>query len=123
MFSKFKKNYEKQVMGYLSYIPDFKNLENLREEMELYRDSNNNYEVLIFKGKDGDCRGIVGTQEDDKFIVIRYISLDPGFRNAKTESKVIHDLEKMYPHKLICALPDYTYLLKYVKQDDVNDTK
>ncbi len=36
MISKYKKDYEKTVMGYLSYLPDFKNIKNLQEEMKLY---------------------------------------------------------------------------------------
>lgn len=120
MLSKFKKNYEKQVMGFLSYIPEFKNLENLREEMQLYKDEDQ-YQVLIFKGRDGDCRGIIGIQESDEFIVIRYLSLDPSFRNMKVEKQVITELQQLYPQKMVSAMPDYTYLLKYTKQESEDD--
>ncbi|WP_297817382.1 reductase [uncultured Lactobacillus sp.] len=120
MLSKYKKNYEKQVMGFLSYLPEFKNLENLREEMQLYKDEDQ-YQVLIFKGEDGDCRGIIGIQESDDFIVIRYLSLDPSFRNSAVEKEVIKQLQNTYPDKMISAMPDCTYLLKYTKQGNNND--
>ncbi|CCI81543.1 hypothetical protein [Lactobacillus hominis] len=119
MLSKFKKNYEKQVMGFLSYIPEFKNLENLQEEMKLYKEENQ-YQVLIFKGSDEDCRGIIAVQESDDFVVIRYLSLDPSFRTADVEKEVITELQHAYPDKMISAMPDYTYLLKYVERDDKN---
>ena len=47
MISKYKKDYEKTVMGYLSYLPDFKNIKNLQEEMKLYTSDSNQFEVLI----------------------------------------------------------------------------
>lgn len=121
MLSKYKKNYEKQVMGYLSYIDDFKNLDNLRDEMKLYSNDDNQFEVLLYKGQDGDCRGIIGIQEGKDFVVIRYLSLDPSYRSAQTQEKVIQELQQEYPHKLISALPDYTYLLKYVNRDLDNE--
>ena len=48
MISKYKKDYEKTVMGYLSYLPDFKNIKNLQEEMKLYTSDSNQFEVLIY---------------------------------------------------------------------------
>lgn len=51
MISKYKKDYEKTVMGYLSYLPDFKNIKNLQEEMKLYTSDSNQFEVLIYKEK------------------------------------------------------------------------
>lgn len=51
MISKYKKDYEKTVMGYLSYLPDFKNIKNLQEEMKLYTSDSNQFEVLIYKQK------------------------------------------------------------------------
>ncbi len=38
-------------MGYLSYLPDFKNIKNLQEEMKLYTSDSNQFEVLIYKEK------------------------------------------------------------------------
>lgn len=80
MISKYKKDYEKTVMGYLSYLPDFKNIKNLQEEMKLYTSDSNQFEVLIYQ-QDGNARGIVGIQEEKHFIIIRYLSLDPTMRD------------------------------------------
>ena len=75
MISKYKKDYEKTVMGYLSY---------LQEEMKLYTSDSNQFEVLIYQ-QDGNARGIVGIQEEKDFIIIRYLSLDPTMRDEKTK--------------------------------------
>ena len=39
MLAEYKKDNEKTAMGLLSYLPDFKNLQNLQEEIQLNRDS------------------------------------------------------------------------------------
>lgn len=114
MLSKYKKNYKKQVMGYLSYLDDFKNLKNLKEEIEFITDPENSFKILIYKGENSDCRGIIGVQEDNEFVVIYYISLDPGFRSLENQIRLVNDLQHMYPDKTISALPDYCYLLNYI---------
>ena len=50
MISKYKKDYEKTVMGYLSYLPDFKNIKNLQEEMKLYTSTHEGVYIV-----DGRC--------------------------------------------------------------------
>lgn len=121
MLSKYKKDYEKTVMGYLSYLDDFKNLENLKEEMQLYTNSdkeNEQFEVLLFSGKHQDIRGIVGVQSVPSCIVIRYLSLDPSYRNDETRRVIMRELKQHYPKQKITTLPDYTYLLPFLKSED-----
>ncbi|MBP2057977.1 riboflavin biosynthesis RibT protein [Lactobacillus colini] len=108
-------------MGYLSYLDDFKNLENLKEEMQLYtntEDENDQFEVLLFSGKDQDIRGIVGVQIVPNCIVIRYLSLDPSYRNNQTREVVMQELKQYYPKQEITTLPDYTYLLPFLRDED-----
>lgn len=119
--SKYKKDYEKTVMGYLSYLDDFKNLENLKEEMQLYTtldDENDQFEVLLFSGKNQDIRGLVGVQSGPGCIVIRYLSLDPGYRNDETRRMIMHELKQYYPKQKIATLPDYTYLLPFLREEN-----
>lgn len=40
MLIQYKKDYEKTAMGLLSYLPDFKNIENLKEEISLNQEDN-----------------------------------------------------------------------------------
>ena len=90
-------------MGYLSYLPDFKNIKNLQEEMKLYTSDSNQFEVLIYKQK-GNARGIIGIQEEKDFIIIRYLSL-----------------KHLYPDKMITTLPDWAFLLSYLKEDKTDE--
>ena len=111
MISKYKKDYEKTVMGYLSYLPDFKNIKNLQEEMKLYTSDSNQFEVLIYQ-QDGNARG---------FIIIRYLSLDPTMRDEKTKQLVMNDLKHLYPDKMITALPNWASLLNYLKENKTDE--
>lgn len=120
MISKYKKDYEKTVMGYLSYLPDFKNIKNLQEEMKLYTSDSNQFEVLIYKEK-GNARGIIGIQEEKNFIIIRYLSLDPTMRDSETKRLVMKELKHLYPDKMITALPDWAFLLSYLKEDKTDE--
>ena len=115
MLSKYKKNFEKQVMGYLSYLPDFKNIQNLTDEMKLYNDENNQFEVLTYTNQDKNCIGIVGVQVTEHFVIIRYLSLAPSYRSTNVTKSIIKELLGMYPDKKLSTLPNWTYLLKYAE--------
>lgn len=116
MLSKYKKEFEKVVMGYLSYLPDFKNLTNLKEEMQLYNEQNNQFEVLLFRSGDQHTRGIISLQEGPNCLVIRYVSLDPGFRNNKTRQEMMTELKQLYPKENITVFPSYTFLLPFLRR-------
>ncbi|QNQ80490.1 reductase [Lactobacillus sp. PV034] len=115
MLSKYKKSFEKQVMGYLSYLPDFKNFQNLADEMRLYNSDNNQFDVLTYTNEMGNCLGIVGIQLTSHFVIIRYLSLAPSYRTAEVAQDIIKELDKLYPEKKLTTFPNWTNLLKYTK--------
>lgn len=123
MLSKYKKEFEKVVMGYLSYLPDFKNLTNLKEEMQLYNDLNNQFEVLLFRSNNQHIRGIISLQEGPKCLVIRYVSLDPGFRNNHTRQEMMTELKQFYPKENITVFPNYTFLLPFLRRGTTVEQK
>ncbi len=113
MLIEYRKDYEKIAMGLLSYLPDFKNLHNLREEIKL-NESNNDFELYLFRNSESNIIAVLGTQNDGDFIIIRYLSLAPGFREEKYEGKILHELKDNNPKKRITSTPECTYLLKYL---------
>ncbi|GBG05034.1 reductase [Lactobacillus rodentium] len=115
MLSKYKKNFEKQVMGYLSYLPDFKNFQNLADEMKLYNTENNQFDVLTYTNKNGNCLGIVGIQLTSHFVIIRYLSLAPSYRTEEVIQEIMTELNNLYPNQKISTLPNWTMLLKYTE--------
>lgn len=102
-------------MGLLSYLADFKNLENLKEEMHLNQ-ADNDFKFYLYRNDDMNIVGVLGTQESKKFIIIRYLSLAPGFRDDKNKKKIMAELRQKFINKKITALPEYTYLLKLKKE-------
>lgn len=115
MLVQYKKDYEKTAMGLLSYLPDFKNLANLKDEMKLIQ-NDNEFGLFLFRNKASNIVGVIGIQYADPFIVIRYISLAPGFREEKYKKEILRELLESNPKKRLAALPEYTYLLKMVKK-------
>lgn len=116
MLSKYKKDNEKIAMGFLSYLPDFKNLKNLKDEMKLY-EPDSEFVLYLFKTTNSDTIGVVGLQEGQGYILIRYISFAPGFRSEKYVKNLLKDITNEYPNDILMALPQYTYLLKLLKND------
>lgn len=111
MLIEYKKDNEKVAMGLLSYLPDFKNLENLKEEIKLNRESDE-FNLFLYQNDDQNIVGVIGTQTANNFIIIRYLSLAPGFREKKYENEILKDLVNSQPKMRITAVPEYTYLIK-----------
>lgn len=117
MLIKYNKNYEKTAMGLLSYLPDFKNLTNLKDEMKLNQE-NDDFQLYLYREGDKNVIGVLGTQNDQQFLVIRYLSLAPGYREEKYQKRIMTDLKENITDQRITAIPEYTYLLKWLNGKD-----
>lgn len=115
MLIQYKKDYEKIAMGLLSYLPDFKNLSNLKDEIKLNQ-KNNDFELYLYRNRESNIIAVLGTQNDGDFIVVRYLSLAPGFREEKYQSRILRELKENNPDKQITSTPEWTYLLKYLDE-------
>lgn len=111
-----KNDTEKVAMGLLSYLPDFKNLANLKDEIQLNKNSAE-FCLYLYRSKDPNFIGVIGTQANKQFVVIRYISFAPDFRKDKYEAKAVQELAQSNPQKRITAVPEYIDLIKYLKKD------
>lgn len=121
MLVQYRKDYEKIAMGLLSYLPDFSNLNNLKEEIKLNEKTDNDFQLYLFRNQEGNMVGVIGTQVDDHFVVIRYLSLAPGFREEKYQRRILRELQENFPKQRITAIPEYTYLIKLL--DEKNERK
>ena len=65
-----KKDKEKVAMSLLSYLPDFKNLDNLRDEIKLNKNSEE-FRLFLYRDDDPNFVGVMGTQWDNEFIVVQ----------------------------------------------------
>lgn len=111
MLVPYKKDYEKVAMGLLSYLPDFKNLRNLKEEMQLYAEDPAN-QLYLYRDEDQNIVGLAGC------LVLRYLSLAPGFRDDEHFSEIMRELAQEAGKQKVMRVPEYTYLMKYLNNDE-----
>ena len=111
-----KNDKEKVAMGLLSYLSDFKNLANLKDEIQLNK-SSAEFCLYLYRSKAPNFIGVVGTQSSKHFVIIRYISFAPDYRKVKYEARAVQELAQNNPSKVITAVREYIYLIKYLKKD------
>ncbi|BDR60459.1 reductase [Lactobacillus xylocopicola] len=107
-------------MGLLSYLPDFKNLDNLKDEIQLNKNSPE-FRLYLYRAENPNFIGVIGTQNDEHFVVIRYLSLAPDYRQPKYEAKAVCELAGSNPQKKVTAVPEYVYLTKYLPKTKNHD--
>lgn len=117
MLIPYKKDYEKTAMGLLSYLPDFKNLQNLQDEIRLYS-VDDSHKLYLYRNSDRNIVGVAGVQLGRGCQVLRYLSLAPGFRDDEHQSAIMHELVQEDPKRKLMTVPEYTYLLKYLSDDE-----
>lgn len=105
MFVKYKKDYEKILMGFLSYLDDFKTLENLQQEMLLYQNSTE-FPVYLYRPQNEDFKAIVSCQALTQAMIVRYISMAPDFRSDENCVEILHELQENLPDKKLMFSPD-----------------
>ena len=111
-----KNDKEKVAMGLLSYLTDFKNLANLKDEIHLNKNSNE-FHLYLYRAQDPNFVGVIGTQANKQFVVIRYLSFAPDYRKEKYVAQAVNELAQANPQKIITAVPEYIELIKYLKKD------
>ncbi|MFW5442386.1 GNAT family N-acetyltransferase [Aerococcus urinaeequi] len=110
--------YEKIVMGLLSYIPEFKEFSDLKEEM----DKINQEERKIYLWKEADSDNIIGLvgfdqHDDTDTLVVRYLSINPSFREEGLTYDLLTALKKEFPvYSLTGVISLSTILSKWTKR-------
>ncbi|WP_069285214.1 GNAT family N-acetyltransferase [Aerococcus urinaeequi] len=110
--------YEKVVMGLLSYIPEFKEFSELKEEM----DKINQQERKIYLWKEADSDNIIGLvgfdqHDDTDTLVVRYLSINPSFREEGLTYDLLTALKKEFPvYSLTGVISLSTILSKWTKR-------
>ncbi|MGH2103842.1 GNAT family N-acetyltransferase [Aerococcus urinaeequi] len=110
--------YEKIVMGLLSYIPEFKEFSELKEEM----DKINQEERKIYLWKEADSDNIIGLvgldqYDDTDTLVVRYLSINPSFREEGLTYDLLTALKKEFPvYSLTGVISLSTILSKWTKR-------
>ncbi|WP_225047298.1 N-acetyltransferase [Lacticaseibacillus kribbianus] len=99
MLTKYKNDYSKIAMGFLSFIPDLKDIGHLKTELRLYTEDNTHELYLYRETAGGDFEGVVGVELGQDFVLVRHLSLSPAFRDVATQDAVLGDLQAVYPDR------------------------
>lgn len=120
MLYKYKSDYEKIAMGLLSFVPDLKEIANLQTELEWY-DASYERVLYLWKNENRDFVGIIGTEINDDFIMVRQISVSPAERSQGVSFLMLDDLADLYPDKRIMGNIEASALI--AKWEQHNDGK
>lgn len=86
-------DYEKITMGLLSYIPYLKDPVRLEEELNRYKEDPSRSIYLWQNDETSNLIAIVGIEEEDDFILLRHIAIDPSFRNEGLTYLILDSLD------------------------------
>ncbi|WP_262314567.1 N-acetyltransferase [Lacticaseibacillus parakribbianus] len=99
MLTKYKNDYSKIAMGFLSFEPDLKDMGHLKTELKLYTEDNAHVLYLYREAAGGDFEGVVGVELGTDFALVRHLSLSPAVRDTATQYAVLDDLAALYPER------------------------
>ncbi len=103
MLVQYNDDYEKIVMGLLSYVSDLKDPARLEEELEWYNAEDNRRIYLWQSEETGNLIGMAGVEEEEELVLLRHISIDPSFRKEGLTYKILDALKDRYTEKNIVA--------------------
>ncbi|WP_179395360.1 N-acetyltransferase [Lacticaseibacillus absianus] len=99
MLTKYKNDYAKIAMGFLSFVPDLKDMDHLKTELRLYTEDNTHLLYLYREAIGSDFEGVVGVELGAEFALVRHLSLSPAVRDTATQFAVLADLQHLYPDR------------------------
>lgn len=111
MLLDYKNNYEKITMGLLSFIPDFKEVERLKFELDWYQQEENR-KLFLWRGEETqDMIAVIGVELGDEFVLLRHISINPSFRNEGISYKILEALDHHFSNQKIIGTLETTQLI------------
>lgn len=99
MLTKYKHDYAKIAMGFLSFVPDLKDMDHLQTELRLYTEDPTHVLYLYRENRDADFEGVVGVESANEFVMLRHLSLSPSARDTATKFAALSDLVALYPQQ------------------------
>lgn len=95
---RYRKDYEKIVMGLLSLVPDLRNYDRFTEE--LTEALAQHYPVYLWKdSEDNHFIAVAIVEEGDNYLLLRRISFTPSERSGKNVFALLTALQEQYPGK------------------------
>ena len=116
MLSKYSDENKKIAMGFLSYINDLKDLNNMEQELKLYSEDKNR-QLYLWKSNIDDYSGIVALSFSENTVFIEYISLNPSYRSQSNIFKVFDDIQQKFSNLVILGNFGLSEQIKHWRQN------
>lgn len=103
MLIKYSSDYQKIAMGFMSYIPELKDLDHLRMELKLYT-TDSQHQLLLYKNNGGNFAGVIAVEiqnQQNQIVMVRYLSLSPAERSTNNIYQVLDEIQAYYPQAKI----------------------
>ncbi len=98
-------------MGFLSYIPDLKDMDNMEQELRLYAEDENR-QLYLWKSNLEDFSGIVALSFSEHTVFVEYISLNPSYRSQSNMYKILDEVQQRFPNQTILGNFNLVKLIK-----------
>ncbi|MFC6323327.1 DUF829 domain-containing protein [Companilactobacillus baiquanensis] len=111
MLNKYSDENKKIAMGFLSYIPDLKDMDNMEQELRLYAEDENR-QLYLWKSNLEDYSGIVALSFSEHTIFVEYISLNPSYRSQSNMYKILDEVQQKFPRQTVLGSFNLVKLIK-----------
>ncbi|WP_125715142.1 RibT protein [Companilactobacillus kedongensis] len=111
MLNKYSDENKKIAMGFLSYIPDLKDMDNMEQELRLYAEDENR-QLYLWKSNLEDFSGIVALSFSEHTVFVEYISLNPSYRSQSNMYKILDEVQQRFPNQTILGNFNLVKLIK-----------
>ena len=122
MLNKYSDENKKIAMGFLSYIPDLKDMSNLDQELNLYKEDENR-QLYLWKSNIEDYSGIVALSFSEHTVFIEYISLSPSYRSQSNIFKIFDDIQRKFSDYTVLGNFNLGKLLKAWRQSKAEEER
>jgi riboflavin biosynthesis RibT protein len=96
LLTRYKKKFKKIAMGFLSLIPNEKELQKLQMTINQY-ETEQDRQLFLWKGEEG-IIGLIGVLFVDKHLIqIQHISVNPSHRSQGIGKRMVKALKEFHP--------------------------
>jgi riboflavin biosynthesis RibT protein len=123
MLTRAKDDHNKIVMGLLAYSPEIETTQQVMDELEVFETSEDR-EFYLWKDEHSQSFiGLIGVEEGEDLVLVRYITLSPSYRDEGISKKMLEALSEFYPNTPITGTLETTPVIAawQKRRQDIED--
>lgn len=99
MLVKYRKDYQKIVMGLLSFIPSLNDVKRLNEE--IFWSTADDHPIFLWQNQENHFSGVVILEIGDDYVLVRRLSFTPSERTGRNIYSLLDAVAERYPNKRV----------------------